>query len=67
LESLQTVLWVVHEESLQQTLAEALGLQPANRSLLSIIPFTFTVLHYPATDHMPILQAMNLHHTGRLR
>jgi probable phosphoglycerate mutase len=66
-ESLKTILWVVHERTLQGKVADLLGMQPANGAWLRVVPFTFTVLHYPAPGRAPILQAMNLHDCGRLR
>jgi probable phosphoglycerate mutase len=65
-ESLRTLLWVVHERTLQGRLADLLGMQPANRAWLRVAPFTFTVVHYPVPGRAPVLQAMNLHDRGRL-
>ena len=65
-ESLATLLWVVHERLLSRTLAEVLGLRHCDTNRLFVVPFTFTVLHYPSPGRAPVLQAMNLHDVGRL-
>jgi probable phosphoglycerate mutase len=60
-ESLATVLLVIREESLHGMLLDVLGLQQAQADLLSLAPFTFTVLHQPGAGEPAFLQAMNLH------
>ena len=65
--TLETVVWVVHPGLCQQVLAEFLGLTPAEHGRLAPVPYTFTVLHYPNPARAPILQAMNLHDSGRMQ
>jgi len=67
LNTLDTILWLVGEGVLRQRLLNMLGLPPGDESRLRVVPFAFTVLHYPGPGRAPILQAMNLHDTGRLR
>jgi len=59
-------LHVVYESSLRAYLADALGMDQADRARLRLAPFTLTVLHYPQPGSSPILQAMNIHYTRLL-
>jgi probable phosphoglycerate mutase len=63
---LTTELRIVQESSLKASLADALGIDQADRARLRLVPFTLTVLHYPHPGSSPILQAMNMHDTRRL-
>jgi probable phosphoglycerate mutase len=65
--TLDTILWLVDEGALRERLLNMLGLPPGEKSRLRVVPFAFTVLHFPGPGQTPILQAMNLHDTGRLR
>jgi broad specificity phosphatase PhoE len=65
-DSLTTLLWVVEERLFLRRVAEALGVPRNGGGRLSAVPYTLTVLHYPGPGKAPILQAMNLHDTGRL-
>ncbi|MEL6322407.1 MAG: histidine phosphatase family protein, partial [Cyanobacteria bacterium J06626_14] len=57
---LSTGLVVAPVCTLQQLIAEAIGLQYNASKAIALHPGTLSVLHYPVGDHPPVLQAMNI-------
>ncbi|MBF2000484.1 MAG: histidine phosphatase family protein [Synechococcales cyanobacterium M58_A2018_015] len=58
-DTLITGLVVATDQEIKQILGRAIGLEPGASGYLQLYPGTLSVLHYPALNHPPVLQALN--------
>ncbi|NJN85583.1 MAG: hypothetical protein HC881_03770 [Leptolyngbyaceae cyanobacterium SL_7_1] len=56
---LTTGLIIAPADELAAIMGQAIGLDPDHYWRIAPVPGTLSVLHYPSTDHPPILQALN--------
>lgn len=56
---LTTGLAIAPPDTIQAMIAGTIGLSSPSLDCISVSPGTLSVLHYPAGDHPPVLQAMN--------
>ena len=59
-DQLMTGLVVAHPDSIAHVLGQVLGIEKSQHWRLQLQPGTLSAIHYPATNHPPILQAMNV-------
>ncbi len=59
-DQLMTGLVVAHPDAIAHLLGQVLGVEKEQRWRLQLQPGTLSAIHYPATDHPPILQTMNV-------
>jgi probable phosphoglycerate mutase len=55
-----TGLVIAPDDMVKSFIAQAIGLGGDRLSALSLTPGSLSILHYPAADHRPILQAFNI-------
>ena len=59
-DQLMTGLVVAHPDLIAHLLGQVLGIEKSQHWRLQLQPGTLSTIHYPATNHPPILQAMNV-------
>ncbi len=59
-DQLVTGLISARPQAIAQLLGQVLGMDKEQSWRLQLQPGTLSVIHYPATNHPPILQTMNL-------
>jgi phosphoserine phosphatase len=58
---LMTSLVIAPMLEIQKMLSEALNIPPNQMHRIPLKPETLTILHYPNSHHLPVLQSINLH------